>query len=479
MRTAIFGPAYQSRSTNVADNRLVNLYTETVELKDGKIVAGALYGTPGMRLLTTVGGGPIRAMKAQGNAMYVISGPELYVVGMDFSTGLAGADIGPGAASIIANLNQIAVFGGNTGHTYAAGTYASIVLPFAPLASISAAQQDGFGVINQPGSSLWWQSDLEDFTTWQALNFADASGDPDFVVTMAQINREIWLFKQDETEIWYNAGTAGFIFARLDGAYIEVGIAAQASLARAGDSFVFLGNSTQGSGVFYQTKGHSAQRVSNHAIEAAIQKYETIQDCIAYTYQQDGHLFYVANFPTGNSTWVLDLTDTALSGVPQWHERAAFDERTGLFARHWGNAHCNFAGKCVIGDYRNGNLYEFDLSLLTDNGEKIKRLRSWPALPQLTNKTVRFSQLQIMMQSGLDIPQADNPQMMLRYSDDGGHNWSREWFEAVGKAGKTAQRVMFNRMGSTKRNGGLNRIIEVSGTDEFPWAIVGAELDAS
>jgi hypothetical protein len=38
---------------------------------------------------------------------------------------------------------------------------------------------------------------------------------------------------------------------------------------------------------------------------------------------------------------------------------------------------------------------------------------------------------------------------------------------------------MFRRLGSTRRNSGLDRIFELSSTDQFPVALIGADLEAA
>ncbi len=226
------------------------------------------------------------------------------------------------------------------------------------------------------------------------------------------------------------------------------------------------------------TKGHGLPRISTHAIETAIQSYPTIADATAFSYQQEGHEFYVINFPSGDATWVYDVTESAIAGVPMWHERLSF--AGGVFHRHRAEYHANFSNKVIVGDYQNQNLYAFSLDRLTDNGAARKRLRSWRALSQPLEQPVRFNSLRIDMQTGIGIaPTTKQPLLILRYSDDGGHTWSSEKFAEVGETGDTARRVMFRRLGSTRRNSGLDRIFELSATDPFPLVIVGAELDAS
>ena len=69
------------------------------------------------------------------------------------------------------------------------------------------------------------------------------------------------------------------------------------------------------------------------------------------------------------------------------------------------------------------------------------------------------------------------PSVLLRWSDDGGHNWSNEIIASAGETGETSQRVIFRRLGSTRRNTGLDRIFEISGDDYNQVALVGASIN--
>jgi hypothetical protein len=67
-------------------------------------------------------------------------------------------------------------------------------------------------------------------------------------------------------------------------------------------------------------------------------------------------------------------------------------------------------------------------------------------------------------------------QVVLRWTDDGGHNWSNLQYASQGDLGHTAQRVMWRRIGSTRRNTGLDRIFEISSDDPVQVALIGASL---
>ena len=133
-----------------------------------------------------------------------------------------------------------------------------------------------------------------------------------------------------------------------------------------------------------------------------------------------------------------------------------------------------------MGDFENGNIYAFDMDVFADNGSIQKWLRSWRAIPAGQNNLVRTAhhslQLDIEAGVGLNLGQGDDPQVMLRWSDDGGHTWSNEHWMTIGRIGEYFRRVIFRRLGMTLKL--RDRVYEVSGTDPVKITIMGAELIA-
>ena len=70
--------------------------------------------------------------------------------------------------------------------------------------------------------------------------------------------------------------------------------------------------------------------------------------------------------------------------------------------------------------------------------------------------------------------QGANPQVMLRWSDDGGHTWSTEHWVSIGRIGGYGQRAIWRRLGMTMKL--RDRVYEVSGTDPVKLVIIDAEL---
>jgi hypothetical protein len=302
------------------------------------------------------------------------------------------------------------------------------------------------------------------------LDFASAEGSPDGLVAIIVNNREAWLFGTNSIEVWYDAGTPDFPLARIQGASNEIGCAAAFSVAKLDNSIFWLGQDARGRGIVYRNNGYTGVRASNHAIEWQIQQYGDISNAIAYTYQQDGHSFYVLTFPTVQKTWVYDVA------TQSWHERAGWSN--GNFIRYRPNCQTAFNNEVILGDYESGNLYAYDLDVYADNGQIQKWLRSWRPIPSGQNNLKRTAQHSLQLDCetgvGINLGQGDDPEVMLRWSDDGGHTWSNEHWASMGRIGQYGRRVFWRRLGMTLKL--RDRVYEVSGTDPVKIAIVGAEL---
>ena len=506
MKTPILGSAYVARSVNAADNQMINLFPEVVP--EGGKEAAFLQRAPGLNYLTSLGAGPVRGLWTFGSYGYAVSGTTFYKIDSDFNAVAKGTVTGTGQVSMVDNGTQLFIAAGATGYIYNAGTdvFAQITDPdFA--GAVTVGFIDGYFVYNQPNSQKFWVTSLYDGTSVDPLDFASAEGSPDNLVSLIVDHREVWLFGQNSTEVWYDAGLPDFPLSRIQGAFIEIGCAAPFSVAKLDNGVFWLSSDARGRGMVFRSNGYAGVRISTHSVEWQIQQYADITDAVAYTYQQDGHSFYVLNFPSADITWVYDVATQA------WHQRAGW--LNNQYTRHRGNCQMAFNGQIVIGDYLTGDIYSYDLNVYTEAGAVQKWLRSWRALPTGTNNLRRTTQhsLQLDCESGVGldgatpetttylssissdaasagaisgeseeitdavIVQGSDPQVMLRWSDDGGHTWSSEHWRSMGKIGETGRRVLWRRLGMTMKL--RDRVYEVSGTDPVKIAIVGAELIVS
>lgn len=473
MKTPILGSAYVARSVNVADNRMVNLFPEVVP--EGGKEAAFLQRAPGLTEVLDLGQGVIRGMWVVGDYLYVVRHNQLYKVDSSYTATLLGTVTGTTTpVSMADNGTQLFIACNPEGYIYNTNTlvFSRITDPDFP-GAVTVSYFDGYFVFNEPDSQKIWVTSLLDGTAVDPLDFASAEGSPDGVVGLMVDHRECWVFGTDSVEVWYDAGTQDFPLQRIQGAYNEIGCSSAFSVAKLDNGLFWLAKDARGSGMVYRANGYTGQRISTHAIEQAMQGYADISDAVAYTYQQQGHSFYVLTFPSANATWVYDVSTGA------WHERASWSN--GAFNRHRSNCQAFFNGETLVGDYANGKVYRLDLSTYSDNGSVNKWLRSWRAIPTGQNDLNRSAhhslQLDIEAGVGLVSGQGEDPQVMLRWSDDGGHTWSNEHWRSIGRIGEYGTNVVWHRLGMTMKL--RDRVYEVSGTDPVKIIILGAELKAS
>ncbi len=484
---------------------MVNMFPEVIP--EGGKEPAFLNRAPGLKFLATIGNGPVRGLwvlKADPTRAFVVSGNQFFEIDSSYTATLRGTVNGTGPVSMVDNGTQIFIATNPNGYIFNTSTnvFAQITDPDFP-GAVTVAYLDGYFIFNPPNSQRFYLTALLDGTSVDPLDFASAEGSSDGLVALIVDHRELWLFGTDSIEVWYDAGLSDFPFVRIQGAFNELGCAAPYSVAKLDNGLFWLGSDARGKGIVYRAEGYTGKRMSTHAVEWQIQQYGDISDAIGYTYQQDGHAFYVLIFPSANTTWVFDVATQA------WHERAGFVN--GDFTRHRSNCQMAYNGEVIVGDYQNGNIYSFDLDVYADNGQIQKWLRSWRALPTGQNNLKRTTQhsMQLDCETGVGLNGVDqtenvewffytssgdqlvttsgdllmfsppfvqgaNPQAMLRWSDDGGHTYSNEHWKSLGKIGVFQRRAIWRRLGMTLKL--RDRVYELSGTDPVKIAIVGAEL---
>jgi hypothetical protein len=321
----------------------------------------------------------------------------------------------------------------------------------------SVTYQDGFFIYTETGEGRFYISASDDGTSWDALDFATAEGDPDDAVRIFSDHRELWIFGRKSVEIWYNSGEADFPFARASGAYLERGLGAAGSVAKVDNTVYWLGDNR----IVYRAEGYTPKRISNHGIEALLTKLDSVSDLRAFEYSQEGHQFYVLTKPD-EFTVVYDVA------TGYWHHRKSLNRSDWRV-----HTHAFVYGKNIVGDAVSGKLYELDLETYDEDGAALISTAITPTIWGETNRTV-MSRFQVDMEAGVGLTdgQGDDPQMMLRWSNDGGRTWSNELWASMGKKGEYKQSAEWRRLGMFER-----RIMEVSISDPVKRVLLGGYAD--
>jgi hypothetical protein len=401
--TDFLGGTYTGRSIAVDSQSTMNFYPEIND--PGSKSKLSLIGTPGLRLFVTITGinGNCRGMYATGgDRLFAVVGNKLVEVNKSgtfdvrgtLST-LYGQVVFSENVNLTTNTTQLMLVDGTSGYIFELSTNSFAAIADGDyLVGTHVIYKDSYFIQNVSGTNKFIFSAQYDGTTWDALDYYPAEGSSDNVDAVSKINNEIWLFGSKSIEIWYTTGDSADPFARVNNAFIDIGINAKYSIGTINNTIFWLGSNSQGNNVVWMSNSYIPQRISTHSIEYLIGTFPDNSDAIGYCYQQEGHYFYVLSFQSGNKTLVYDMT------TQLWHERGYLNENTGDNDRHLGICQSFWNGKNIIGDYRNGNIYYFDLDCYTDNGNLIKRWRTSPHYHN-NRKRLFFKELEIDLERGV------------------------------------------------------------------------------
>jgi hypothetical protein len=465
------GGSYTARSLNFDASKTINLYAEASGSGQSKSIA-MLIGCPGTRRFATLAGGGVRGcIRFSAAISVVVIGANVYTVttaGVGTLIGSIDFDVTP--VSMASNGQVIMLVTGAFGYQVnpTAPTAVAQITNTAFLGADRVDYIDGYFVFNKPGTAQFQITGLLT-TNIDPLDFASAEGAPDLLISLLVDHREVWLFGETSTEVFFNSGNSDFPFERIQGAFIQQGCAAKNTPARLGNSVAWLSANEQGQGMVLRAEGYQPTRISTHAVEYAIAQYSRIDDAIGFTYQCEGHSFYVLTFPTANATWVYD------DNTQLWHERAWRNPADGSLNRHRAQCVMAFSNKIIVGDWENPYLYIWDLDTYTDDGGILPAIRQVPHAASPDNCWQFFHKLWIDMETGVGLNgtvQGSDPQVMLQWSDDGGHVFGTEVWATAGKIGDRKRRVNFRRMGRSR-----DRVFRMTFTDPVKRIFIGAGVE--
>lgn len=479
----LVGGSYAHDSLPFDAQTCVNLFPEGGG-KNSK-AAGILRRRPGLSLFATISGiGAIRGMyETSNNRLFAVRGSalvELSTAGVVTSRGTLSTTFGP--VKMTDNGEDLGIADGTSVYklTLATNTLATVSSPNCPSTTPSLDFVDGYIFGFNPSATIsgylgeFQHSDLYDLSTWDALNFYNAEGSPDALVALIANNREVWVFGSKSYEVWFSADAtvAGTLWQRIPGAFRDIGCAATNSVAKIGGTIFWLGASAEGNAIVWMSSGYQAIQISNPPLETLISRFADLSDAIGFTYQYQGHQFYVLTFQTGDKTYQYDLA------TGEWSELAYRNILTGEQGRWRAICQAFFNGKNLVGDYANGNIYELSDSAYSDNSDPITWERTFPYFND-KRQIIFWESLEIGIETGVGLSSGSgsDPVVLLRWSDDGARTWSNWESKPIGAIGAYGTRVRWDRLGYSRGNG---RVYQISGSDAVKIAIQdGATAEVS
>lgn len=535
MKINLIGPQSEEQSRDVDYQKTQNWYPSAAPTGKNKLV---LYPTPGSNQFTLVGTGPIRGSIVFNDLLWVISADKLYSVNSSGGATERGTLNTSGGTVKMAhngaeNGNQIIIVDGTNGYIWdneyssffvieekSTGTtdgdttdklvdsgatfqddgvkagmvvYNTTDQTQTTVSAVDSQTQltleddifdsaedyeigdadfpngathviffDSFFLVNDPNNSgRFYKSNSYDGSAWDALDFATAERDPDELVAITASGREIWLLGKNTTEFWYNSGNAAFPFEPIQNAFLEWGCAAPYSVAQSDGTVFWLGRNENGDAVVLKASGFKPQVISTLSIINEINGFSNITNAEAFILQWYGHVWYVITFPTADRTLVYDNT------MQMWFEWSTNG------GRYLANTHAFVFNKHIVGDFLENRLYELDADTYTDNGQTITRIRRSPHIHN-DDVPIFHHSLWVETETGVGNFTDSEPEMMLRWSDDGGYTWSNEYWKTLGATGEYNKKAIWRRLGRS-----YDRIYELKFTDNLYCNVISAYARAN
>lgn len=482
MKLNLVGGSEQEDSLQYNAERTINLFPDSNET--GR-EPSALIGRPGLyNECYTVNEAGRGIFTNHNGSLFAVCGNKLYSIRGDFGYGSLGTlDTSSGYVTWADNGLQLGICDGQYLYTYTYATFTFAKVTDVDLPSAGTLDYlDGYFIINKNDSGSFYISALYDGTSWDALDFATAESSPDDLLRVKSALGQLFLLGRYTTEIWSNTGASAFPFERVSGGKIEVGILAKDTAIEMDNTLFWVGRSKTNKGAVYRANGFTPQKISTPFVDRKIQEAagfsSTDPDLKAYSYEEEGHLFYCITGGNLETTLCYDVS------TGKWHERTYLDDN-GNSSQHVVNDIATAEGENWACGRINGNIYRQSLAAVSDYvlsagfAREIVGERIFQTISN-ENQRQRYNSLEILMQGGVgreagvdsgNYDTAVNPVAELYISGDGGQTFSGGYQAAIGREGQFNIRVIWRRLGTYKS---LTPKVRVTDSCKRTW--IGAYL---
>lgn len=287
---------------------------------------------------------------------------------------------------------------------------------------------DGYLVFTT-GDGRAFATDLNS-TSVNALSFGKAEAKPDGLVRVVSWGGRLLFFGNQSTEVWTDAGTTPFPFAR--STVIARGLAGPYCVSGYEDGFsrgpIFVGDDS----CVYKLDGYTPTKVSTPDIDRLIEAVSDKTTLEATCYISGGHAFFELSCPAW--TWVLDISTS------QWAEANSY-----LANRSRRAGAINAFSKWLTGDTLTGNLQQITSTANDEVGSPLRlRIESGPVMDfpggSVVGRADFYFTTGVGIATGHD-PDQTNPDVEISWSDDGGLTWSNPILRKLGRQSEPKQLI--------------------------------------
>ncbi len=462
MKLDVFGGFYESQSTVLSSQQLINAYVQTPQT-ESPYSANVIFGTPGIvqRALTgttpettanhgsiTMAGLPYFVMGTGGGGTQ-----ELLSMDASFGTTVRG-ELATFNNDTRISLTQngvqlMALEPGGDGYIWNIDTATFEKISDTDFTSTDpqyVTYIDGYFVCSTatPNEKRFIISAINDGTSWNALDFGSAEGNPDNIVAPWEFRDRLYIFGFSTFETFTNIGGSEFPFAVVKGSLQNVGLSAPFTLVNSPNYMYWLGGPDKGKVSLWRSNGQTPEKISTPAIDFHIQQFS--EEDLGRTYgvyeSLGGNSFIGFHFPTGE--FVYDEANS------KWHERITYT--TGVPGAHRVASITEAFGKLFVGDIVDGRIGEIVSSANTEYDELI--LRTLVSAPfNLDQNPFYIPRLDLTMDTSAFTNTTEGEDVISVFlSRDGGTTFGNEDIAKLGPEVDFVRRVGWVQKGKVARS---------------------------
>jgi len=444
---------YEDASKPIASQECTNLLPQVPQTN--ALSQAQLVQTPGINEFADTGNFAARGEHEMGSLAYSVNGNTLYRINSDGTDTSLGTITGSGKVSIADNgLQMCIVVPGSTAYIYSVAGGLVTITDTDFTTTLGPSQQvvykDGFfthfnnssAASSQP---IFFISNLNDGTAYDALDFGTAEVDPD-AITALHVNRnQLYVGGRITIEPFQNIGGAGFPYQRIPGAVVQKGIRAKFTAKDFDNSYVFVGGGVNEKPAVWRFTGGGASKISTAAIDNILQGLNEgeLAAIFSSVYSENGAFIYYLHL--NDRTFGYD------AGTQKWHERKSKNS-FGQLVNWRVNGILEAYGKILVTDNQSGKIGEMDKDIYTEYGDSIQRIVSTTPFNSDGNH-LGFPEMEITCESGTaNITGAgSDPYISRSFSDDGGYTFGNTTKRSLGLQGEYNKRQIWRREGQASR----------------------------
>ena len=301
---------YVTLSANVA---LTDVTSTQVQAADGPVFAA----------LTDDGAD--RGAKVMGGILYVVSGPSLYSINGTTTAYIGAIANSPNPVVMAEDGNQLCIATGSTAYAYTTGG-GLVTNSDSNLSNPKSVAYINSRFLHDKPNGIFQLSDIDDGTSSDALDFAEAESFSDGLLRVYALNQIVYMMGEKSIEVWYFSGVGRPPLDRQG--VIEHGIISTYACDSIDDTLYFIDHNRRPSmiegaihapmlirsAIGAEWDGYSAATMEGARVQAYSFQQENFIDFIfpgaskIWTYHEPTREFFQRTYSTGSVVKAFNLT---------------------------------------------------------------------------------------------------------------------------------------------------------------------------